>query len=476
MPSTSTWRTVLRLEWRILRRDRAAHAVLAIFAVFLILAAWAGGRTADTLEGGLERTRGEEVQRLDALRAELATLEGSSTPLSARDPRDPMWMGEEGAARLALLPPSPLAPVAVGQRDLHPQAVRVTSGVQLTAQRETETPMSGPTRLATGAFDPSFLFVVLFPLGIIALAYELLSGERERGTLAMLLSQPVSQRALVMGKASARAIALCAVTLLFAFLGLVVGGADLGAPGAGLQAGLYALVLVAWAAFWFAAAVAVNAWGGTSARNALLLVGLWLVVVVVVPGLVNVAVDAAYPPPSRIELLHHEREATQAAKQELDGLEGRHDTNPQADGFAKRVVEVQEELARRSAPVVTEMRDKLRQRQELVDALRFLSPAMVVQLALEDVAGSGAARHQRFEEQVDAFHGTFRAWFVEKVRAGERLTVADLGALPSLTFEEEPASALVMRVMIGVLGLLLGAGAFLGVAWPGLRRVGRLTR
>lgn len=472
----ATARTVLRLEWRILRRDRAAQAVLAIFAVFLVVSAWAGGRYASTLEGGLARTQAEETQRRQALEAELIALEGSSTPLSARDPRDPVWMGEDGAAHLAVLPPSPLAPVAVGQRDLHPQAVRVTTGVHLTAQRETETPMSGPTRLATGAFDPAFLFVVLFPLAIIALGYELLSGERERGTLAMLLSQPVTQRALVLGKASARAIALSVITVLFALLGLAVAGADLGAPGAPLHAALYALLLVAWASFWFAAAVAVNAWGGTSARNALLLVGLWLVVVVVVPGLVRVAVDTFYPPPSRIELLHQAREATQAAKGKLDRLEGRHDRKPQADGFAQRVVEVEEELARRSAPVLTELRDALRQRQELVDTLRFLSPAMVVQLALEDVAGSGAARHERFEAQVDAFHRTFRAWFVERIRSGARLTTADLADVPALTYEEEPASALLTRVLVAIFVLLLGAAALLGVAWPGLRRVGRLTR
>ena len=47
------WRTVLRLEWRILRRDRAAVWILGVFAVFLIMAAVAGGRHAAALSGGL---------------------------------------------------------------------------------------------------------------------------------------------------------------------------------------------------------------------------------------------------------------------------------------------------------------------------------------------------------------------------------------------------------------------------------------
>jgi len=471
------WRTVLRLEWRILRRDRAAIAVLGIFAAFLTLAAVAGGRHATSIAAGLERAQADEATRLDALSAQLAKVESSKTPLTAKDPRDPVWMGQEGGARLAVLPPAPLAPIALGQRELHPQAVRVTTGGHLISERETETPMSGPTRLATGAFDPTFLFVVLFPLVVIALSYELLSGERERGTLAMLLSQPVSQSALVLGKAGARAIALCVVTVAFALIGLLISNADLGGADAWLHVSLYALVLVAWAVFWFAMSVAVNAWGGTSARNALFLVGMWLVLVVVVPGLVHVAVDALYPPPSRIEMVHEAREAAREIERELDGLTGRHDIDrTAAEGFAQRVVEVQEELARRSAPVVTELRDQLRKRQALVDTLRYLSPAMVIQLALEDVAGAGPTRQQRFEAQVDVFHGTLRAFFFDRVRAGTRLTRADLQSLPQLKFEEEPAGALVLRVLIAVLALLLGVAVLIGVAWPGLQRVGRLAR
>ena len=104
------------------------------------------------------------------------------------DPRNTVWMGQEGHARVAVLPPAPLAPIAAGQRDIRPQAVRVTSNVDLIHERETETPMIGPTRMAGGAFDAAF-FVVLFPLVVIGLSYELLSGERERGLQCSYLSR-----------------------------------------------------------------------------------------------------------------------------------------------------------------------------------------------------------------------------------------------------------------------------------------------
>ena len=466
-------RTIARLEWRILRRDRAALAVLALFAGLLLLAAFTGGRRAHQVSDGLDRALGAQTQRFEALNTQLAKLEAAQAKPVGQDPRDPTWMGREGAARLATLPPAPLAAVAMGQRDLFPQALRVNTEVFLAAERETETPLSGPTRLTTGAFDPAFLFVVLFPLLIIALSYELLSGERERGTLAMLLSQPISQRALVFGKAGARLGVLCLVTLTFAVVGLLVAGVDLSS--AGLEIGLYLAVLVAWAMFWFAAAVAVNAFGRSSASNALMLFGLWLLVVVVVPGLVRVGLDTLHPPPSRVEMLHEAREAAQAMERELAGLEGQHDQDTTTQAYAEKLVKVQTDLAKRSAPVLADLRTQLAERQGLLDGLRFLSPAMVVQLALEDVAGTGARRHQRFEAQVDAFHDRFRAQLFEKVRAGTRLDAAQIKAMPQWAFEEEPTGDLVSRVLTGVLGLLLGALLFFGLALSGLRRVGRLA-
>ena len=143
----STWKIVFNLEWTILKRDRSAMSVLLLFAAFLIAAAIAGGNHASELAESLAKSQLEEKERIESLSKELTTLTGTQKPLRSKDPRNTVWMGQTGAARLAVMPPAPLAPIAMGQRDLHPQAVRVTSSVDLIRERETETPMAGPTRL-----------------------------------------------------------------------------------------------------------------------------------------------------------------------------------------------------------------------------------------------------------------------------------------------------------------------------------------
>ena len=471
-----TWWTVFKLESRILRRDRSVHLVLGLFALFSLFASASGGRLAGELASALERSEDDVAERYDEHGAELKKLDGSQQPLRSIDPRNTVWMGQEGAARVAVLPPAPLAPIAAGQRDIRPQAVRVTSNVDLIHERETETPMIGPTRMAGGAFDAAFFFVVLFPLVVIGLSYELLSGERERGTLAMLLSQPVSQLGLIVGKALSRFLLLCGVTFVCALLGLLVSGASLSSSVAFLHLALYLSVLFSWGAFWFALAVWVNSRGGASAKNALTLVGFWLVFVVVLPGISEVVVDTLYPPPSHVELLHEAREAAQAVEEKLNALEGRHDIDPKKGATAQAIVEVQEALLERSEPVLAEVREQNLIRNAFLNRLRFVSPAILAQVSLEDIAGAGNLRHDHFDEEADAYHDAFRAFFVERVKAGTSFTLRDFEQIPVFEYREVPVGRLVQRVGVNIVVLLTLAALLVAAARTGLSRIGRLTR
>ena len=471
-----TWWTVFKLEGEILRRDRSVYVVIGLFALFSLFAAASGGRLAAQLSDGLERSATEVQSRYADNEAALKQLESSSKPVMSKDPRNTVWMGQEGAASIAILPPAPLAPIAAGQRDIRPQAVRVTSEVNLIHERETETAMVGPTRMATGAFDPAFFFVVLFPLVVIGLSYELLSGERERGTLAMLLSQPVSQLGLIVGKAASRFALLCVVTFVCAILGLIISGASLGSGTALLHSILYLMVLFAWGAFWFALAIWVNSRGGASAKNALTLVGFWLVFVVVLPGVSEVVVDTVYPPPSQVELLHEAREAAQAVEEKLNALEGRHDVDPKQGATAQAIVEVQEALLERSEPVLAEVREQTLLRNAFLNRLRFISPAILAQASLEDIAGASALRHDHFDQEADRYHRAFRAFFAERIKAGTPFSTEDFKSIPAFGYQELETSRLLTRIGMNIGVLLALAAILVAAARSGLSRIGRLTR
>jgi ABC-2 type transport system permease protein len=468
--------SVIRVEWLSLIRERAAWAVLGLFALAVGYGALGGGLFVQAERRAIEAIALEETARFARLREEVLAIAAGAEVRHVADPRSPLLVGRELGRRAATLPPGPLAPVSIGQRDLLPHTVFVTAQARLAD--EGDDGGSSPTRRMAGAFDLAFVWVFLLPLVIIALTYDLLAGERERGTLELVLSQPVSLAAFVLGKALQRAGFLVLVVLALGLLGPALGGGRLLAEGGPLRVALYAGLLVAYSVFWFAAAVVVNAWGRTSAGNALSLVGLWLGLVVVVPGLVSVAVDAIHPPPSRVTLVNLAREAASEAESRATAIEGDHgrDAARAGDRTARRAIEVQEDLERRVQPVVEAFGEQLSRQQALVDRLRFVSPAIVLHEGLNEVAGSGVARHRHFAEQVDRFHEEHKRFFFDRIRRGAELGQADYDAMPRFEHREEPASAVAGRVGKGVLGLLLPAAGLLILAVAGLRRPAVLSR
>jgi ABC-2 type transport system permease protein len=144
----------------------------------------------------------------------------------------------------------------------------------------------------SGNFDLAFVLVYLLPLLIIALCFNLLSAEREESILTLLLAQPVRPATVLSAKLAFRT----ALVLALAGLLSAVGMAWAGVPLDGRVPTWLALTTL-YCLFWFGVALVVTAWQRTSALNAMALLGVWLVLVALVPSLLNLGVAAARPVP-----------------------------------------------------------------------------------------------------------------------------------------------------------------------------------
>jgi len=460
---------VVKLEWRNVRRERSLWVIIGTFAAAVLFAAIGSRQFV-----GAERVVSVSAASAEALR--FAELRDDAHAIAAdaqlRDqnanPTKPLSVGQELLPRVVRLPLAPLAPLAVGQRDILPQALTLTTRARLANATEGDT--ASPARRASGPFDLSFVLVFLLPLVIIATSFDLLSAERERGTLALVLSQPVSLRTFVLGKASLRAGLLAVVTVALVVAGALIAGARLAEPGAGVALLLAIGLLLAYSSFWFALSLAVNAWGRSSPANALALVGAWLALAMVVPGLASVAVDTVHPPPSRVELVNTTREAAREASGRTIAIEGDHGKPQSDDATARRAIAAQADLERQVEPVLSSFRERHAAQQALVDKLRFASPALLLHEGLSDVAGSGAVRHQHFLVQVDAFHAELKAFFHERAEVGRHLDADDYAAMPRFAYAEPAPVGVASRVFGAAFALLAMTAALLAVAFAGLRR------
>ncbi len=390
---------------------------------------------------------------------------GTFKPRSAfADPSNGLWVGNRHAATVAALPPAPLATTAIGQSDLYPPYLEVSADNKDTFLFGEE--IDNPANLLTGAFDLSFVVVFLLPLVALALGYNLVSGEREQGTLAMLLSNPVRLAQVLRAKVAFRGGVVLLLVFTVTAAGLLLGGAPL-FTASGLASLLgWALLVAAYALFWFVLAVLVNLFGANSAQNALTLVGLWITTGLIAPTLIGIAANVAYPVPARAEMINNLRGAQAAIANDGDAMLTRfYQEHPEMDpsriapdsdhARGVRRLALQQAASARVAAEIARYDEQFDKQQAFVDRLRFLSPAIVMQQALNDVAGTGTRRYKEFTAQVNAFHAQWQGFFQPKVLSNAPLTPADYTRLPRFVHREEGGGSLFAAVASSLIGLLL---------------------
>ncbi len=465
--ASTTFLRVFHHEARLLWADRSLWAVCGLLALLLGFGLYNGFSEVASREAVLADIQAQQPQREAALAQRLQrVLAGTETPDPFSNPADPASVGSSMGARTALLPYGALAPLALGQSDMQPNYYRVTYRSRASFMDDTE--LESPWHLLSGPFDPLFVIVYLMPLAVLALSWNLLSAEREQGTLKLLLSQPLAALTLVAGKAALRAVALLGTSCFVLGAALLWQRPELRSADGLLALGWALMLVAAYALFWLALAVAVNALGRSSAFNALALLAAWVLLVLVLPVLMNLAVQAASPAPSRIEL------ATRTRLAAVEGL-NRYNKMLAAD---YRYVDKPEVLlpkdgkievaSRRRAQylvgrdtdreieALTERFDtQLAGQQALVARWSWLSPALVASESLTALAGSGSDRYLQFRRQVGRFHGEWKAFFEPRLLEGRAIRLEDLQAMPRFTWAEPPRAGLHVGLALAALQLLV---------------------
>jgi ABC-2 type transport system permease protein len=444
--------------------------VFALCGSCLALALWVGIASHHQLTESLVAiNRADSIghavlqQQIDS---ELVALRAKGTPIS------PVpfgfahgtYVGHYSGPTRAILPASPLTMLAVGQTDVTRSAIRIA--VDRHRYSTVRDPIH-PYSMRTGRFDVAFVVIYLVPLLVLALSLTIVSGEREAGTLALLLVHHVTPLRLAVAKVLVRAgVVIGLVTLMVALAFLLrsdVPGLPPGVTGVsdvGARFTLWIAGVMLYSAFWFALALVIDARGGTTSGNALRFTSVWLVLVVMVPSLVSVATRSLRPVPTRALL----DEALATSQQAIWGMP--------SDSVIARLVRkhrdvpastlVPESLERFMAyqmftlvmkdsvvaPVRARFATARAERRKLGERLTYLSPALVLSSVLTEAAGTGEARFADYDRQVEAFRGIWTGYFAPRIY--HRVPITDLSVVPRFTYAEEPISRVVRRASAGL--------------------------
>lgn len=462
-----TFLLIFQHEGRVLLADRSLWLVTAILAALSFYALYNGFNATTSRERTIANLRELQQQKQRTNIAQLARImEGQELPDPFANPADPASIGSDMGGRFAVMPILPLAPLAFGQSDIQPNYYRITYRSKANFMYDTE--IENPWNLLTGHFDLSFVIIYVLPLLIFSLSYNLLSGEREHGTLKMLLSQPVNLSTIVAGKLAVRALPVLTCATLLPAMVLLVFRPELFNIKNLCLLFFFIAETIAYGSFWFVLALLVNTWGGSSAANALVLITTWVFLVLILPIVLNVMVSTLEPAPSRIELATRTRSIAIHALNhynELLSADYRYTTQPEIllpkDGKIdvpirrKALFLLQRDEDRELQEMLNRFETQLAAQQALVDRYGFLSPAIVVSECLNGVAGSGTRRHLHFRKQVDRFHRQWKAYFEPRILRGVAIKESDFRTMPVFTWQEQSFSAVFIDTLVRLLQILI---------------------
>lgn len=472
---------IISHEARQIMRTGALWSILILLVGAIIFAAWSGGRSIERQVEGASAAVAFEDGLRNHMRADTekyaaqVSAEGGEYQFAAvrhspgSGPPQGTNAGAVGAetSKYVTLPPTGLAALSVGQSDIQLNYLPVSLATTLDVTKNLE--LENPVNLAAGSFDIAFVVIFLLPIFILAMSYDLLSSEKERGTLAMILAHPISIRELMASKIISRAAVMLAVVFSFGIIALLTVGTGLDTADTWIRFGLWIVATLLYSAFWFAMAVLVNVYGKNSASNGTVLAGIWLILVVIVPQLVSMLATTIYPTPSRMELTIAAREAqTEAEKNFMSKLDEYYydhlEIIPEGDEKAMDFLTLAQannnSIEKAIRPLYDEFQDQLNKQEALVQRFQYLSPAIMMQLALNEVSGTSADRYEHFLNQVYTFHDEWKEYFSTKFLQRYPLKPADYDNFPEFDYEEPPFGTVIARLVPSLLGMLI---LFLGV-------------
>jgi ABC-2 type transport system permease protein len=454
-------------EWKIRLARPAALASLALFVLALVYGAFNGSSYRDGQLRVIGAHQTEIAIEMARWLNDLRTLEEGKPNAGV-----PPWAGSPMDAVFAsALPPGPLADFAIGQRDLLPYFGPLSlwdPDIRLFTKYE----LAEPVALALGGFDLSKAVLLMSPLLLIILAFDVLSSERDAQRLTLTLVQIPNIQLLFWRRLLIRSSFVLAPILLVSAIAAVLNADSATIEERFAHYLLWLLGVGCYFGFWIALISWVASRNARGVSNVLVLLLAWAGLTLVLPAVVSAVSEMVYPMPSRLAYLAHGREVeieTELAEPEItQQLVQDHpelfvtDTSA-IPAYVRTAYLVTSMVDKATRKILTEFEQTAQRREGALTVLRFVSPAVILHGFFNDVAGASTARHRRYVAHARAFKSAYAKHAGGFILTGERLPAREAAELPRFQFNDarwpeivrSHASALLALVSITSLLLLL---------------------
>jgi ABC-type transport system involved in multi-copper enzyme maturation permease subunit len=349
---------------------------------------------------------------------------------------------------------------------------------------------SSPIFSIFGALDLAFIVKVVLSLFAILYSYDLIVGEKEHGTLRLILSNRVPRDTLLLGKVISGYISLLVsliiplilgVLILLIYPNIYISEQD------GLRIVLIFLLFFLYLSVYFALGLFVSANSSRSSSSFLILLFVWVAFVALIPK-VSILTATQLRPIKSIHEITAQKDAFLRQAQEEGVSRARDWGNSHTpkteqeekdypEEFKKFLEEQQQWLTSRiddyNATLDRDYEGHKRSQERVAINLSRISPASALVFSTMSLARTGLDEQDRFLASVRRYKVVFAEWINAQSQKtfkynrvlGDRPLV-DLAGMPQFTFEPESLSKSLARVLpdvglMAVLIIVLYVGAYI---------------
>ncbi len=269
------------------------------------------------------------------------------------------------------------------------------------------------------AIKIDWTFVIGYVLSLVALlfTFDTVSGERERGTLRLMLANPIPRHTILIGKFLGAFISVNIPFVIAVLMNLLVistsSAVHLGAEEWG-RLGIIVGIAMLYLCLFLALGLLVSARVKQSAVSLVVLLLIWVSFVIFMPNTLA-SIASRFSPARSYDAFQEDRRQTRRAI-----LEVYHTQREKTEDPSKRMV-ISSEYVTQDATQDGRLRQEyLSERISQVRRAREItriSPIAVTQHLLEIFTGTGLARHLQFVENVQLYDREYHEFIVDTERA-----------------------------------------------------------
>jgi len=408
---------------------------------------------ADTVRVGTQRAYAKLKQAFDTTdfsKSEEAIIEG-------------VWMVDWTLWEYAIKQENPLSAISIGQNDIFPKIKRTRFATEIFSGEQDE--FKNPEQLLTGNLDLSYFILFLFPLLFIAISYNTASADKESGVHKLFATQGFGIKSIT----TARVVFKWLISMFPFFVAGTVSYFILHNDKDFAASSFLEWMLVAslYAVFWLSLVISTISRGFNSMINALTLVGLWLLLLVGIPGMLNSWFQYKYPSNAQQQITRLRdvksklydlplQQHKAFLKSHFPGIvvdTAKVDTN-QIKWYSGAIMELQKEKQ-----VYNAIAENVNAQTTQEEQMFWVNPIGGVMRAFTSTSGSSLQQQQDFEKHLMHFKQIRADYLIANHSSKKHFGKSEFEGLPLYKPAPAPKQSVWKYLLpIGLLIVLLGLG------------------